>query len=117
MSQHIQLGQEGEELATSYLRQRGFEVIERNWRCHAGEVDIIASDGDTVVIVEVKTRRSTHSGHPFEALTPTKIARLYRLAVLWCVAHNWRGEFRVDAIAIIMHRNAEPAVEHLVEVR
>lgn len=117
MSQHIQVGRSGEDIAAAYLEQLGYDIVERNWRCHAGEVDIIARDRSHIVVVEVKTRSSLLYGHPFEALTPAKIARLYRLAVLWCVEHRWRGRFRVDAISVLLDRNAPPTIEHLEEVQ
>lgn len=117
MNQHIALGVSGEELAAQYLATHGIEVIDRNWRCHAGEIDIVAVEQGLLVIVEVKTRSGIEFGHPFEALTPSKLARLYRLAVLWRVAHNWQGEFRIDAVAVLMPPHQPAFIEHLREVR
>ncbi|MCE3245567.1 MAG: hypothetical protein K0S72_1695, partial [Arthrobacter sp.] len=62
------LGRRGEELATAYLESVGMLIVERNWRCPDGEIDIVALDGDALVIAEVKTRRSLAYGHPFEAV-------------------------------------------------
>lgn len=117
MAAKDEVGRRGEALAAEYLAQRGYEILERNWRCHAGEIDIVARDLDTVVIVEVKTRSSTQFGHPFEALTPSKLARLYRLAVLWCAAHQARAAFRVDAIAVLNPSAQAPTIEHLRAVQ
>ena len=117
MSEHIVLGTRGERIACDYLEQHGFRLLERNWRCHAGELDIVAVDGETLVVVEVKTRRSTDCGHPFEALTPTKVARLYRLAVLWCVDRQWKGPFRIDAIGVIIEGASGADVEQLQGVQ
>lgn len=113
MSEHIQLGVEGEDIAVRYLESIGFAIAERNWRCHAGEIDIVAVEHETLVIVEVKTRRGLGCGHPFEALTATKIARLYRLAVLWAIDHNWQRSFRIDAIAVVLSSTESPRIEHL----
>lgn len=114
MSQHITLGQRGEHLAAKYLEQHGYRLLERNWRCQAGEIDIVAELDGLLVIVEVKTRRTTDCGHPLEALTPTKIARLYRLAVLWSVNHEWRGAFRIDALAVVVDTDTHPQFDHLI---
>lgn len=111
------LGRRGEQLAAAYLQEQGFEVLEQNWRCHAGELDIIAREGQHIVVVEVKTRSSLDYGHPFEALTAQKRSRLYRLAVLWCAARGVREPFRVDAVAVLLPRFGQPSIEHLREVQ
>lgn len=108
------LGRAGESLAVDYLRQQGYLIIERNWRCAQGEIDIVARDGATTVFVEVKTRSSLRCGHPFEALSLVKMARLRRLAGAWCDAHpSVRGDIRIDAIAVISPTDAAPSIEHL----
>lgn len=75
-----ELGRRGEDAAAAYLERLGHTVIDRNWRTRAGEVDIVALDGDTLVLVEVKTRRSAGKGSPEEAVSPTKQKRIIRLA-------------------------------------
>jgi putative endonuclease len=75
-----ELGKRGEDAAAAYLERTGMTVVERNWRCRAGEVDLVALDGTSVVFVEVKTRKSTATGQPEEAVTPTKQRRYKRLA-------------------------------------
>lgn len=108
------IGVAGESLAVDYLRRVGFTIIERNWRCSAGEIDIVARDGATTVFVEVKTRTSLTAGHPFEALTRPKRGRLRRLAGLWCEAHpGVRGDIRIDAIAVLSPSYESPTIEHL----
>ena len=62
------LGRHGEDLAVGYLETLGMLIVERNWRCSDGEIDVVALDGDVLVIAEVKTRRSLDYGHPFEAV-------------------------------------------------
>lgn len=108
------LGRRGEELAAVYLESLGMLVVERNWRCTEGEIDIVALDGDALVIAEVKTRRSLDYGHPFEAVGKAKLARLHRLAAAWCRENELRMPLRrVDVIAVLDDGVGEPAVEHL----
>ncbi|MDA3937675.1 MAG: YraN family protein [Actinomycetota bacterium] len=75
-----ELGRKGEDAATAYLERVGLTVVERNWSTKSGEIDIVALDGETLVLVEVKTRRSMRTGTPEEAVSPTKQKRLIRLA-------------------------------------
>ena len=77
------LGRKGEEAAARYLVRRGYDIVERNWTCIAGEADIIAFDGDTIVFVEVKTRTSAANGLPGEAVTKEKRARYEKIACLY----------------------------------
>jgi putative endonuclease len=108
------LGRRGEELAAQYLVDAGYTVIDRNWRCARGEIDLVARDGNDTVFVEVKTRSSTAFGHPFEAITARKLARLRRLALAWREAQPYRrGTIRVDAIAVIASAGQAPSIEHL----
>lgn len=111
------LGARGEDLAAAALTAAGLQVIDRNWRCAQGEIDIVAVDGGETVFVEVKTRSSVLFGHPLEAITAQKLARLRRLAAAWCEAHpgSW-DRIRVDAVAVIAPPGAEPTIEHLVRV-
>src|SRR6218665_2831957 len=80
MAHNVELGRRGEDLAAAHLRACGMTMVERNGRCARGEIDIIAHDGDETVFVEVKTRSGGGWGHPFESITPAKVARLRRLA-------------------------------------
>ncbi len=75
-----EVARRGEEAAAAYLERTGMCVVDRNWRTKSGEIDIVALDGETVVLVEVKTRRTQSHGTPEEAVTPTKQKRLLRLA-------------------------------------
>lgn len=74
------LGRRGEEAACAYLERIGYTVVERNWQIRSGEIDIIALDGATLVLCEVKTRRTTTKGTPEDAVSPTKQKRIVRLA-------------------------------------
>ncbi len=108
------LGRFGEERAVAWLEARGFRVLERNWRCARGEIDIIAWDSCTLAFIEVKTRSGTSTGHPFEAITATKLARMRRLVPEWFDAHPRVSarSVRIDAVAV--HVDGErTVVEHL----
>ncbi len=80
MSHNAALGKYGEDLATSHLRSQGMAILARNWRCDIGEIDIVARDGDVLVVCEVKTRSRTDYGTPFDAISAAKADRLLRLA-------------------------------------
>ncbi|MDO8962961.1 MAG: YraN family protein [Coriobacteriia bacterium] len=97
-----ELGTRGEDAAAAYLERIGMTVEARNWRCACGEIDIIARDGQTLVLVEVKTRRSEKAGTAEEAVSPTKQKRIARLAGAYLagVGRDEPGEVRFDVIAI-----------------
>ena len=117
MAAKDELGRRGERLAEQHLEARGYRLIERNWRCRHGEIDLVMRGGDVIAFVEVKTRTSTAFGHPLEAITPVKLARLRRLAGLWRDAHPAeRGRSRIDAVSVLAPRDQPPTVEHLVGV-
>ncbi|WP_349897324.1 YraN family protein [Parafrigoribacterium soli] len=111
------LGSRGEELAAAFLGGEGYIILDRNWRCPQGEIDIVAFDGAETVFIEVKTRSSVAFGHPLEAITVQKLARLRRLAAAWCEAHPGNHDrIRIDAIAVVVPRGAAPQLEHLKRV-
>jgi putative endonuclease len=107
-----QLGKDGEDFAVRHLIGAGFDIVTRNWRCDAGEIDIVASDGTDVVIVEVKTRSSTDYGIPAEAVTWQKAAKLRELAVRWLREHPTPRPVRFDVISIVMPRNGRTQLQH-----
>jgi putative endonuclease len=108
------LGQQGEQLAASFLTEAGLEILDRNWRCAHGEIDIVARDGQTLVICEVKTRSGVRFGTPVEAITKQKAARLRRLAAAWVTAHSlFFKEIRIDAIGVLRAATGEFSVEHI----
>lgn len=111
------LGKRGEAIAARYLWEAGYEILERNWRCPQGEIDLIASDGDELVFVEVKTRSSLLFGHPLESITLAKLARLRRLAAAWCRAHPGNHDrIRIDAVTVVAPSSGEPAIDHVRRV-
>src|SRR5580698_3039074 len=117
MAAKDELGRRGETLAAGHLSALGYRILERNWRCSRGEIDIVAFKDGEVVFVEVKTRTSVAYGHPLEAITVAKLARLRRLAGAWCQAHpDVRAAVRIDAIAIIAPTRGLVEIEHLERV-
>lgn len=109
------LGRSGEQLAADHLLGLGYEVIDRNWRCPIGEIDLVARHGSTTVVVEVKTRSGRGFGHPLDAITPVKLARLRRLAGAWAAAHGPVERLRIDAIAVVADGDGV-SVEHVRQV-
>jgi putative endonuclease len=98
------LGARGEELTARWYLDRGYEVIDRNWRCRDGEIDLVVRSGSTVVFCEVKTRSSAAFGSPAEAVTPLKQRRLRRLAGAWLGASAVTGAVRFDVAAVVGSR-------------
>jgi putative endonuclease len=108
------VGQYGEDLAARYLSANGFVVLERNWRCKLGEIDIVAREGSTLVICEVKTRRGLNYGSPLESITYRKLTTLRKLAGHWLRSHELRpAAIRIDIIAILFDQNTPPSIDHV----
>ena len=108
------LGRTGEQIAAAYLEQAGFRILDRNWRCAGGELDIVAAERQVLVVCEVKTRSGTQFGYPVEAISHSKLVRLRRLAVSWLVAHGVLfEEVRIDAIGLLRERAGDFRVEHV----
>ena len=96
------LGSYGEDLAAKWYEQHGYVVIDRNWRCREGEIDIVLARRRLVVFCEVKTRSSDAYGSPASAVTPAKQARLRKLGMRWIDAHGVRpGEIRFDVACVV----------------
>jgi putative endonuclease len=114
------VGRFGENLAVRFLIEvRRCVLLDTNWRCPIGELDIVALDGDVLVFVEVKTRSTTAFGDPAEAINPEKAARIRALAMRWIAerrathpADRWR-ELRFDVIAVVRLADDGPAVRHI----
>lgn len=108
------LGRRGEEAAARHLAALGWRILDRNWRCSEGEIDIVARDGPDLVVCEVKTRSSTDYGTPVEAVTPAKARRLRRLAARWLVANGVGGAtVRIDVIGLVADGPSRFTVDHL----
>ena len=101
-------------MAVQHLEALGLPVLERNWRCRYGELDVIAADGGTVVFVEVKTRTSDAFGGVAEAVTPAKVRRLRRLAGVWLAQQpkSWAG-VRIDVVGVRIGRTRVPELAHV----
>jgi putative endonuclease len=111
-----ELGALGEQLAVDYLTAAGLGVIERNWRCRYGELDVIAVDPAerVVVFVEVKTRTTDLFGGVAEAVTPQKVRRLRRLATLWLAGQDERfAQVRIDVVGVRIGRRRTPELTHV----
>jgi putative endonuclease len=119
-NRRILLARQGEDYAASYLEREGWDVIARNWRTRAGELDIIAREGAWLVFVEVRTRRigrdgsSPVLGSPEESVTPSKQMRLAAIAEAYLFEMRWQGLWRIDVIALEMRPNGSIArLNHL----
>jgi putative endonuclease len=111
------LGAWGEGVAARHLTRRGMALLDRNWRCEAGEIDLVLRDGRVLVICEVKTRRSDAFGHPLAAVDAVKVARLRRLAARWLRAHDVRcDDLRIDLVGILAPHDGPVEVEHVAGV-
>lgn len=109
-------GRRGEDIACEYLRKQGFVIIDRNFRIQGGEIDIIALDQNTLVFIEVKTRRSSKFGTPLEAINYWKIKSLIKTAQFYKVKHPKLPEsMRIDAVAIIVDYDNNPLSIELVK--
>lgn len=116
MSQNQNVGRYGEDRAADFLKRLGYSIVERNWRGPSGEIDIIARDADALVFAEVKTRTRLGYGHPFEAITESKVRRMRMLAAQWCQSHKISGpQIRLDAISVLLV-NGRVTIEHLKQV-
>lgn len=110
---HIATGKLGEQLAVAHLRRDGMRILDRNWACPIGELDIVAKDGSTVVFCEVKTRRSLRFGTPFGAIDADKARRIDRLAYAWRRSTNqWRLRRRFDAVCIVINPDQMAHIDH-----
>ena len=102
------LGQQGEEIATGYLRQQGYDILARNWRCPVGELDIVAREGEILTFVEVRTRRGDRFGGPEESITLAKQAKLVELAQTYLKDAGLEDEaWRIDVVAIELGQRGE----------
>jgi putative endonuclease len=108
------VGAYGERVAVQYLIEQGMVLLDRNWRCPAGELDAILRDGEDIVFAEVKTRRSGRFGTPAEALVGGKVARIRRAAASWLAQAGVRPrEVRFDVVSVLPQRSGAAIVEHL----
>jgi len=108
------LGRKGEDLAASHLRDRGWEILERNYRTRLGEIDLVCRDHSTIVFVEVKTKASDEFSRPDESVTHRKQAKLRRLVEEYLVAHRLESsDVRIDVLGVTLG-SRHPEFEHIV---
>lgn len=113
MAEHNDLGRWGEDVAAEYLRQKGYVIVERDWKSGHRDLDIIALDGDTVVFVEVKTRRNRLFTEPVEAVNYQKIRNLQQAANHYIHYRRIDREIRFDIISVVGTIGSQPDIEHI----
>lgn len=103
MNARVRLGRKAEDAAAAFYRNNGFRVVDRNWRCSEGEIDVVVARGPLIVFCEVKARRTRHFGDPSEAVGVRKQQRLRRLAGRWLREHRARcGRVRFDVVSVVV---------------
>jgi putative endonuclease len=108
------LGAYGETVALQHLLGQGMVVLDRNWRCGQGELDLVMRDGDVLVACEVKTRSNGSCGSPHEAVDDVKLARLHELAWRWAEEHGVHPQdVRVDLVAVVRPRRGAAVLDHV----
>jgi putative endonuclease len=112
--QNQTLGRRGEDLAVEFLSRLRYRILERNYRCRCGEVDIVVRQGSTIVFVEVKTRSSHFYGHPAASVTPFKQRQISKAALTWLSKNRLHDtNARFDVIAILLHTDAAHSIDHI----
>ena len=113
MTTRQQTGQRGEDIAADYLMAKGYRILDRNWRCSIGELDIIMEKGNVLVFVEVRTRTSSRYGSPEESITPAKQAKLIELAHTYLQeVESVHASWRIDIAAVVLRRG-QPHINHI----
>jgi len=106
----------GEKLARDFLRKRDYNILETNYRCPEGEIDIIARHKGSLVFIEVRTKKSLQFGTPEESITPTKMEKLRTVAARYQQTHdNLPSTWRIDVVAIEMDKKGKPSRIELIE--
>ncbi len=106
------LGSAGEQAVADWYRSDGYEIVDRNWRCRAGELDLVARRGPVLVFCEVKTRSSDRFGAPIEAVTPAKRQRIRGLAARWLEERRAGAvQLRFDVASVTWSRGEQPIID------
>lgn len=114
MALHNTLGKKGESVALHFLKEKGYEILETNFRFEKDEIDIIARDGEVLVFVEVKTRSTDYFGVPEIAVKPKKIECLIRCAENYLISKNSMDEIRFDIVSIVLN-SKQKKIRHIVD--
>ena len=108
------IGKKGEDIATNYLKKCGYKILERNFECRQGEIDIIALDKNEIVFIEVKTRTNFKYGMPSEAVTKIKQKHLLKATEYYVYINNLQNDFiRLDVLEIILENNNQFTINHI----
>lgn len=117
MYERHELGKEGEEYASKYLQEQGYTIIQRNFECKQGEIDIIAKDKEEYVFIEVKTRQNFHYGMPSEAVTEKKKKHIWNATKYYLYSHKLENEFiRFDVIEVYKKKN-KFYINHIKQIK
>ena len=112
----VSLGKIGEDMAENYLIKKNYYILFRNYHSRFGEIDIIASDGESIVFVEVKTRTQNQFGTALEAITPQKLSKMVKTSQFYLSQRNLHGQpYRFDAIEVILG-SEKPIINHLINI-
>ena len=110
------MGKKGEALAAKYLEEKGYQIIDKNFRCRLGEIDLIAVEGDFLVFIEVKLRSSLGFGHPLESITKKKQDKIRQVAQYFLLQNKKHCNVRIDVISILINKLDKPQITHLENV-
>jgi len=116
MAAHNELGRWGEDLAAAFLEEKGYAIVERDWKSGHHDLDIVAKDGSTLVIVEVKTRRNRLYGNPEEAIDYRKRRSLLSAINHYTKSHRIYSNVRFDIISIVGNMGEKPEIDHIIDV-
>ena len=107
-----ELGKKGEEIAREHLISKGYRILDVNWRFGHKEIDVVARQGDEIVVVEVKTRLENYTVEPWEAVTTSKIRNIVEVADAWLRIHQVDLETRFDVISVVIKKDGSHLLEH-----
>ncbi len=96
----VETGRRAEAAAAKYVQDRGFRVLQQNWRTRYCEIDIVAAKGQTIYFIEVKYRAGRQQGTGLDYITPQKLRQMAFAAELWVAKHRWRGEYELAAVGV-----------------
>ena len=116
MAAHNELGRWGEDLAAAFLEEKGYAIVERDWKSGHHDLDIVAKDGSTLVIVEVKTRRNRLYGNPEEAIDYKKRRSLLSAINHYTKSHRIYSNVRFDIISIVGNIGEKSEIDHIIDV-
>jgi putative endonuclease len=114
MATHNDTGKKGEDIAANYLEEKGFEIVERNYRFKRSEIDLIIKKEPFLIFVEVKTKTNTSYGMPEDDVTPRKANQVMLAAEEYVYATGWKKEIRFDIVAVVI-KGSEIQIEHIID--